>query len=101
MARTTPPHADDIESNQIGKWAVRHPEWDYIGTHPAQADDHCTLADADELANRDAAAKNDVITDRHVAAENRVVCEDHVVSNLAIMRDVRTHHEEAMVPNFA
>ena len=79
---------------------MRHAEWNDIGTHAAQANDHCTFTDADKLTNRHAAAKNNVITDRHVAAENRVVGKNDVVADLAVMPDMRAHHEETPVANF-
>ncbi len=79
---------------------MRHAEWNDIGANAAKTDDHCTFANTDKLANRHATPKNNMITNCHVAAEDRVVSKNNVVADLAIMSDMRAHHEETPVANF-
>src|SRR6187200_2532149 len=62
FCRAAAPHTDHVESYQIGQWTVRHAEWNNIGAHAAEANDHCAFTDADKLTNRDAAAKDHVVT---------------------------------------
>src|SRR5580765_6500536 len=100
LCRTAPPQTDHIESNQIGQRTVRHAEWNHIGTHAAQANDHCSFTNADKLTNCHAATKHHVVTDRHVTTENRVIGKNDVVADLAVVPDMRAHHEDAPVANF-
>src|SRR6476620_10305134 len=84
---TAPPHTNNIEADQISQRAVRHAKRNNVGTHAAQADNHRALTDADKLTEC-------------VAAKNRVVGKNDMVSDLAIMPDMRTHHEKTAVTNF-
>jgi hypothetical protein len=52
------------------------------------------------LAHGDTASENHVVTDADVPAKHRIVCEDHVTTDFAIMTDVRSHHEKAVITNF-
>src|SRR5262245_56612377 len=80
---------------------MRHAKRDHVGTYAAQADDHCTFTDADELTNCDASAKDNMVTDRHVPAENRIVGKNNVISDLAVVPDMRAHHEKTPAANFS
>src|SRR5262245_49716632 len=77
--------------------AVGHAPWNDIGPYPAHADDHRALPDPHELPHRDHSAKIDVVAYRYVAAENDIVREGHVVADLAVVPDMRTHHDQALV----
>ena len=35
----------------------------------------------------------------HVAAERRIVCHDNAIADNAIMRNVRCHHEQTIIPD--
>ena len=76
---------------------LRHAERDDVGADAAKPDDHRALADAHELAHRDAAAEHDIVADADMAAEHRVVGEHHVVADVAVVADMAADHEEAAV----
>ncbi len=53
--------------------------------------------DADELVDRREAAEQGIILDDDMAGQGRIVGHDHVIADLAIMGDMNTHHEQAIV----
>src|SRR5262249_30181017 len=100
LARAPSTHTDDIEADQIGKRTLHEAKWDDIGTNPAQTHHHRAFADADELTHGCLAAEHGEVADRHVAAQHHVVGKDHIAADLAIMADVRPHHQPAAIPDF-
>ncbi len=64
---------------------------------PLRPDDHRALADAHELAHRRLAAEKAVVADARMAAEHGIVGHDDVIADLAVMGDMRSRHQEAMI----
>src|SRR5471032_3390775 len=99
FGQTAPAHADHVEPDQISERALRHSPRNDVGANPALPDDHGAVADTHELPHGDAAAEHDVVANRDVTAEHRVVGKHDIASDMAIMPDMRTHHQETMVAN--
>src|SRR5262249_58058066 len=70
---------------------------DAIRRAAGHASDHGVLADPDILVDGAEPAENGVILNDDVTAQGCVVGHDDMVADLAVMRDVRPHHEQAVV----
>ena len=90
-------HADDVEPDEPRAVAHHLAIGDDVALDPRHAADHRMPADADELMHRRKPAENGIIADDDMAAERRVVGHDDVVADLAVMRDMRPDHEQAIV----
>jgi hypothetical protein len=100
LGSAAPPHADNIEPNQISERPMRHAIRNDVGANPTEAYDHGALPDAGKLTHGDATAEHNMIPDVYVTCEKNVVREHHLIADLAIMRDMRTNHEETAIANF-
>src|SRR6185437_11210268 len=93
-------HPDHVETDKISQRSVSHSKGNYVRPHAAQADDHRSFTDSNELPNGHATSKHDVITNRHVTGQGRVVCKDNMTSHLAIVPHVGSDHEETPAAHF-
>src|SRR5262245_52811152 len=57
----TAPHADNVETIEHTALADGEAEGNHVGSHPAHAGNHGSLADADELVDRGRATEDDVV----------------------------------------
>src|SRR5262245_47428212 len=92
-----PAHADHVQAMEHSALTNREAERNDVSCRGAHAGNHGAFADADELVNRGHTAEHDAILERHMAAKYSVVGEDDVVAELAVMPNMRAHHEEAAV----
>src|SRR5271167_1077722 len=101
LGRAAPPQADDIQSDQRAGLAEREAERDDVVAGRRHSGHHDALADAHELMDCDVTAKEREFTDTDMPAEHDVISERHVVADLAIVPDMRAHHEAAAVADAA
>src|SRR3954462_2536033 len=94
-ARTAQP--DSIERTRARRRAFRDHEWQTVlaDTRPAAREGEA--ADAAKLMDDDVSRDDGALRDGDVSGKERAVGEHDAVADLAVVRDVRGHHEKAMV----
>src|SRR5262249_14658396 len=100
FGRAAPPHADDVEADQIRERTLDEAKGDHVGAHPTQSHHHCAFPNAHELTHGCLTTEYREVADRHMTAQDHVVGKDYVIADLAIMPDVGPHHQPAAVSDF-
>src|ERR1700730_8571832 len=87
----------DVEADQTGPVAHHHTVGNYVALDASEAADHRMCADAGELMRRREPGEKCVVTHRDVTREEDVVRHDDMVAEMAVMGDVGSRHEQAIV----
>src|SRR5665213_1689603 len=90
-------HAHDVQPRQPGAVANHRAERNDVALDAGDAADHGIASDAHELMHRRKAAEDGVILDADVTGQRRVIGHDDMIADDAVMRDVRSHHEQAII----
>src|SRR5580692_55935 len=99
LVEAAPLQADHVQPGQMRTIADDAAEWDHVGFDTRHAADHCRAADAYELMDCRRAADHRMIADADMPTHHRVVGDDDMVAQLAIMRDMRHRHDQAVGTN--
>ena len=87
---------DDVEPRQIGAVAEHHAKGNDVLLHPRHATHETIGTDTHKLMHGAKSAEDRVVADGHVTRQGGVVDKNDMVSDLAIMGDVHSHHQQAV-----
>src|SRR6516162_3171230 len=98
-AETAALHAYDVQATKPRPIAHHLTIRDDVALDAGHAADHGVLTDSDILVDGGKPTEYGIVVDYDVSPEGRVVGHDHIIADLAVMGDMRPHHEQAVVAN--
>src|SRR3984957_4094313 len=90
-------HADDVEAVETRPVAHHLTVGDDVALDPGHAANHRVPSDPHELMDCREPAEQRMVLDDDMAGEGRVIGHDHIISDLAVVRDMRPDHQQAIV----
>ena len=95
--KTAALHADNVEPGQPGAVAHDLAIRDDIALHPGHAANHRVAPDPNKLMHGTEPAQERMFLEHDMSGKSGVICHDNVVGDLAVMRDMRSDHKQAVI----